>query len=228
MLDYLEAAKADTGVDVVCTSTTDHPLKSASGNVSNHRKPGTGGEGLALDFRLRRRGTAPNAHRAAYNLVLPVANQAQELIYKGAPCYRNEKPAVYSQAVLDQHDDHCHWAVDLGRIVRWPTSTPTVPPAQPSEGRRMWAGPAIDPTSGGEWWVRLFDGAVYTSGGAPYLGALNQHPEYKATERDAPGDAQVAGISTVDYPAGSDKWGYRITSWLRGDDRLHDYDFPRV
>ena len=39
-----------------------------------------------------------------------------------------------------------------------------------------------DPISGGNWAVKPEDGSVYANDGAPYCGALNNHPEWNANK----------------------------------------------
>lgn len=134
MLDYLVDAKADTEIDVVATSTTDHPLYSASGSISRHRQPGTNGEGLGLDCRLRKRGK--NIHLPVWKLLLPVARRCHELIYaqgideQGRP--RNIKNEAWvNRYAVSSHYDHVHISVDKGVILKYPV--PSVPtPSNPA------------------------------------------------------------------------------------------------
>lgn len=124
MLLYLEEAKVATGVDVVVTSTTDHPVKAASGHPSRHRLAGTNGEGLAIDCRLRTRGY--DIHRPVFELFRPVALRCHELICANAPRNVRNEAWVEPYAVRD-HRDHVHCAVDRGIFLRW--SSPTgIPP----------------------------------------------------------------------------------------------------
>lgn len=102
-----------TGLDVVCTSTTDHPLYTSSGNLSRHRRPGTNGEGLAYDVRNRKAGTASGLHRAVFDLFRPVEHHLHELIYAYAPynIKNGKRVAPYS---VSGHKDHVHASWDKG------------------------------------------------------------------------------------------------------------------
>ena len=60
---------------------------------------------------------------------------------------------------------------------------------------------ASDPVTGGLWVTRP-DGSVFAYDGAPYLGGLNNHPEYHAgTEHDGPPCVGIApwGNGTLGY-----------------------------
>lgn len=123
MLDYLLAAKA-AGMDVVATSTTDHPIKTASGNTSRHRMAGTNGDGLAIDCRMRTRGL--NRHRKVFDLFVPVERQCQELIYADAP-YNIKAGQRVAPYAVSSHHDHVHVAVTKGTFIAWPGTRPTTP-----------------------------------------------------------------------------------------------------
>jgi hypothetical protein len=164
MLDYLEDAKAATGVDVVVTSTTDHPYLTSSGNVSNHRRPGTGGTGRALDCRVRTRGD--NIHAAVAALFEPVHASLHELIYSGSD------GAVYVKAgkpsepyAVSAHRNHVHGAVDLGTFLTYPTPTP---PEDPMPSRRSVNDPNAADTGGrkGHWQVTYGSGDIRALNGA--------------------------------------------------------------
>lgn len=123
MLDYLLCAK-EAGLDVVATSTTDHPIKTASGNVSRHRMAGTNGEGLAIDCRRRQRGS--DIHRAVFDAFVLVEHDLQELIYSGAPFNVKAGQRVQPYAV-SAHHDHVHVSVVKGTILAWPGTRTTTP-----------------------------------------------------------------------------------------------------
>lgn len=73
--------------------------------------------------------------------------------------------------------------------VELPGTTAAVSPSPPPpEGDSMIA---ADPTSKGLWVARP-DGAVYAFGGAPYLGGLNNHPDWG---RGGQGQPQCVGIA---------------------------------
>ena len=79
-----------------------------------------------------------------------------------------------------------------------PSSTPS-----PSRSYNMLA---YDPVSGGTWAIRP-NGAVYAADGAPYLGGLNNHPQYNAGGNGDP----AVGISFYGSPGSSvDDKGYEI------------------
>ena len=126
LLGYLAAAGAELGADMVATCTTDHPKLTNSGNVSRHRMPGTGGEGLAIDARLRQRGSTPDLHRAVFDAFLRVEGQLHELIYGFAPFNIKAGRRVLPFAVSD-HRDHVHISVDRGVRLAFRTSNPVVP-----------------------------------------------------------------------------------------------------
>lgn len=118
LLTYLRDAKAATGDDVVVSCTTDHPA-----GPTRHLQAGTGGEGLAIDCRMRRRGN--DIHRAVFDVFVPVERQLYELIYAGAPYNIKAGRRVAPYAVASHHD-HVHVAVNRGVFVRWPGARPSI------------------------------------------------------------------------------------------------------
>lgn len=164
-LDYLEAAKADTGVDVVVTSTTDHPKYAASGELSRHLRPGTNGLGLGVDFRMRQRGTHPGAHQAAVNLLRPVRLQLHELIYAYEPENVRGGRLVQPYAVAD-HKDHGHLSVKVGTFIVWTPASP-LPPLDPED-----LVPAVVARPQGGAMVVAPDGGVFTVEPAPFYDSL--------------------------------------------------------
>lgn len=125
LLEYLRAAGQAAGGDFVATSTTDHPTYSNARNLSRHLRPGTDGLGLALDCRLRTRGTGRNHHRAVFDAFTHVETQLHELIYAFAPYNIKAGERVAPYAVSD-HKDHIHVSVGKGVFVAYP-STPGRP-----------------------------------------------------------------------------------------------------
>lgn len=91
------------------------------------------------------------------------------------------------------------------------------------EGDDMTLPQAVDPQTGGTWTVKA-DGSVFTDDGAPYLGGLNNHPEFNA---GGPGDPAVAVSfwKGNDTPAGGQ--GYKITTLDFASGSLNYYRFPR-
>lgn len=173
MLDYLAEAKRQTGVDVVVTSTTDHPTYSSSGRLSRHRAVGTDGLGLGVDFRMRTRSKVAGAHRAAYELVVPVMWRAYELIYSGERCVKAGKEYNYPRNVLDGHLDHIHWANDVGVFV-----VRVVPPViERKIVVHQYVASLVAP-NGGVWHLQA-DGGIITdtdrNGGpeAPFFGSAS-------------------------------------------------------
>lgn len=163
-LDYLVEARRRTGVDVVVTSTTDHPIYAASGARSRHRLPGTWGEGLALDCRLRTRGNL--IHRAVFDIWRPAENKLWELIYADAPWNLRGGVRVGPYAVSD-HRDHVHVSWLRGTFVQYP-APPSPAPVPPQEGDV----PIVveHPHAGSI--VVAPDGGVFSLDGAPYFGSL--------------------------------------------------------
>lgn len=127
LLAYVMAMKAG-GLDVVVTATTDHPLRTSSGNLSRHRMAGTKGEGLAIDARMRTRGN--DIHRAVFDGFALVETHLHELIYSGAPYSIKAGKRVKPYAVAAHHS-HVHCAVGPGTFVRFPSAPPApAPPPQ--------------------------------------------------------------------------------------------------
>lgn len=127
LLQYLLDAKAATGIDVVATSTTDHPP-----GATRHLQAGTNGTGLAIDCRLRQRGL--NTHRSVFDLWRPVESALYELIYADPPSAvrsdgtfgpynikAGKRVRPYASA---DHHDHVHIAVNRGIFPRYPLPPP--------------------------------------------------------------------------------------------------------
>lgn len=117
LIQYVIDAKRVTGLDLVVTSTTDHPPLTSSGNPSRHVAPGTNGKGLAIDFRMRKRGL--DIHLSAFLQFLKVEAQFHELIYADYPYNIKDGKRVKPYAVSG-HRDHCHASVDKGVFVEYP------------------------------------------------------------------------------------------------------------
>lgn len=181
ILGYLLLAK-EAGLDVVATSTTDHPQFSSSGNVSRHVYPGTDGSGLAVDCRLRRRGN--DIHRAVFDIFVPIEQSLRELIYAGAPYNIRAGKRVKPYAVAD-HRDHVHLAVGVGTFIRWPGVK------RPEPALWRWedyvpkplefTSAAVCPTGG--YWKQTAEGGIYAVDGAPYIDAYNVHPDLGGSVR---------------------------------------------
>lgn len=109
-LDLLLAAQA-RGIDVVATSTTDHPPKTSSGNPSRHVAPGTNGKGLGVDARLRTRGN--DIHLPVFRIFVPVERHCHELIYADAN-YNIKAGKRTSPYATSGHHDHVHISFNQG------------------------------------------------------------------------------------------------------------------
>jgi hypothetical protein len=90
-------------------------------------------------------------------------------------------------------------------------------PVKPQEGNDMVA---YDPKSGGFWTVNSA-GAVNSYQGAPYLGGLNNHPEYKA------GGAAINGPCTGIAPFGEGGNGGYVLVTQDAKGTVHPYQFAR-
>lgn len=175
ILDYLLAMKA-AGLDVVCTSTTDHPRLTTAGNISRHVMEGTNGRGLAVDARMRTRGL--DTHLAVFDGLALVERQCHELIYAAAP-YNIKAGKRVPPYATSGHRDHCHLSVSKGVFLVWPGPKPQPPipwrfnsaMPKPDEFTSAVACPS------GGYWKQKADGAIFAHDGAPYLGAYNQKPE---------------------------------------------------
>jgi len=82
---------------------------------------------------------------------------------------------------------------------------------------------AVDPFTGGTWTIK-FDGSIYTDDGAPYLGGLNNHPEFHAGGAGNPAVA-VSYWQGNNTPSGGQ--GYKITTLDSATGTLNYYHFPR-
>jgi hypothetical protein len=82
-----------------------------------------------------------------------------------------------------------------------------------------------DPATGGTWAVLTDDGEVDTADGAPYLGGLNNHPEFHALDAAHP----IVGVAPWKDAQGA--WGYKIAEFdptpPTGQGRVRYYRFPR-
>lgn len=171
ILKYVLAMKAG-GLDVVVTSTTDHPRLTSSGRVSRHVMEGTNGNGLGVDVRMRTRGL--NTHRAVFDGLALVERQLHELIYADAPWNIKAGKRVPPYAVSG-HRDHNHLSVNRGTFITYP-----IPKPQPWKWETAMPKPdeftsaAVCPTGG--YWRQKADGSIFAHDGAPYLGAYNQDP----------------------------------------------------
>lgn len=122
-------------------------------------------------------------------------------------------------ALADLHTVQATWPA-YGQVTVTGTGetasgTPT-PPTSPIGDPAMIAS---DPISHGMWVARP-DGAVYAFGGAPYLGGLNNHPEWG---RGGSGQPQCTGIA---YDYGTH--GYVLSVDGDGLAEPEVYRFPRT
>lgn len=105
------------------TSTTDHALRTSSGNISNHRKPGTNGEGLAIDAvcdaRMKNGYPDPDGLSALFYLYAQVETELRELICAWAP-YNIRYGQRVARYAVDSHRDHIHVAVNKGTFTKYP------------------------------------------------------------------------------------------------------------
>jgi hypothetical protein len=154
ILQYLRDAKAATRVDVVVTSTTDHPP-----GTTRHLRRGTNGIGLALDCRNRTRGDRPGLHLSVFALFEPVEHLLFELIYSGAPYSIKAGKRVPRYAVTT-HWDHVHVAVDLGVFLRYPPITPGDDMPKPTDFTSSCL------ADGGGYFVQTAEGGVDGHDGA--------------------------------------------------------------
>lgn len=98
------------------------------------------------------------------------------------------------------------------------TATQPAATAATTDGGNMLA---WDPVTGGTWGLRP-DGSIYADGGAPYLGGLNNHPEWHAGAGTANG--QAVGIA----PFGKGgEGGYEIMTDPGKGPKPDRYQFPR-
>lgn len=131
LLRYVEDARKDMAADLVATCTTDHALNTSAGHRSRHRTLGTDGEGLAIDGRMRTRGTAKNLHLPWFNAFAKVETQLHELIYAYAP-YNIKAGKRVAPYAVSSHKGHVHVAVSKGVFLQYPKpSTPVVEPPAP-------------------------------------------------------------------------------------------------
>jgi hypothetical protein len=107
---------------------------------------------------------------------------------------------------------------DADRIVLplIPAPTPQ-PPAPPQEATGM---ATEDPISGGSWGIKP-DGAVFSFDGAPYLGGLNNHPEWHT-----PAVGPVAGLCAWKGD-GTDANGNGYVIYVSAPAGFALYRFPR-
>lgn len=169
-VESLIAYVARSGLPHRVTSTTG----GAHSSKSRHYKPGTDGQGLAVDFA----GPVPNDKPAMlkiYQLLLPLGPHLHELIFSHEDAdilIRDGKrvvPAVYA-AVLPAHRNHVHVSVDLGTFVEWPKET-TMPDSELPKASAPVVGLVPTSTDKG-YWIVCADGAVYAFGDAVYHGRV--------------------------------------------------------
>ncbi len=184
LIDYLQY------VDGIVTSTTNHSLFSLRGFISNHRKPGTNGIGLAIDIAGLRGGRDTVEHATIFHAFRPVEHLLHELIYAGPQVTYNIKAGArvgkYAQA---SHHDHVHAAVPRGTILYKKELGPM--------GFPNAIHACLCPT-GGTWTVGT-DGGVFPSGGAPFLGSYPGLPPAarQGTRRFLAIEATMTGYAII-------------------------------
>jgi hypothetical protein len=104
------------------------------------------------------------------------------------------------------------------RLTQMPTLLVLANQAAP-EGDDMTMPQAVDEQSGGTWTL-FTDGGIYTDDGAPYLGGLNNHPEWHA-------DPGVAIAYWKGNGTAGGGLGYKITTYCAAHGGFHFYRFPR-
>lgn len=125
----------------------------------------------------------------------------------------------YVQADGTQWIDHGPWDESLldDTFITAAPHPGTAPTASHHGGNML----AFDPVTGGTWALRP-DGSVYADDGAPYLGGLNNHPDYQAGAGKKFGPA--VGIAAYG-PGGKD--GYEILTDNGTTPAPDRYRFPR-
>lgn len=207
LLEYLLAAREATGADIVCTSTTDHPVLSNSGHRSRHLLAGTDGEGLAIDCRLRTRGTSRDHHLAVFEAFTHVEGALHELIYAYAPYNIRGGRRVPPYATAD-HRDHVHVSVNRGVLVRWPH------PRDPQEAHMLFPGtqtvavPGRGPRGDGRWpmWGWKPDGSVFCWNFTPDI--PQRVPDEVEKRTITAEGATVIGL----HPLPSGRFGYYLVT----------------
>lgn len=179
LIDYVES----TGIPYRVTDVN------GPGHVkgSYHNQPGTGGDGLAVDFAGATPGVTPDTAAqmlAIQRAFLMVADRLAELVYSGsdvAVAIKDGKPvngrSCFGPVVWPDHRDHVHVAVPRGTFLA-PLSQPlvtlgggTMPADDPNRSNvnAPIVGIAITPTGKGYLLVAA-DGGVFAFGDAVFLG----------------------------------------------------------
>lgn len=122
-----------------------------------------------------------------------------------------EQPIPYLPGII--------WPFGYARIA-FATVPPPPPPPPPIEETDM---AAVDPGSGGIW-VTDPTGAVFCFDGAPYLGGLNNHPEWHAGNA---GDPVVGIVPWKGNGVNEGGNGYAIATRPTGSKAPDLYRFPR-
>lgn len=163
----------DSGTPYVVSCTINHALKTTSGHPSRHRQQGTNGEGLAVDI------VGPHGERLNNELLYiwqefaKVESQLYELIYKGAPYQikagQHQPASFYGAAVMSQHDDHVHVAVNRGTALHFPKPTHSIPIGDTAV--KMLA-----TKTGLGYYIFHADGSVHCHGDARNFGSMAGKP----------------------------------------------------
>lgn len=170
-VEGLIAYMARTGIPHRVTSTTG----GAHSSKSRHYKPGTDGQGLAVDFA----GPVPNdtatmlrIYRALLEDHGPVLHELifthpdADILIKNR---RRVVPQVYA-AVLPAHRNHVHVSVDLGTIIESGEPMTDTNPELPKASAPVVA--LVRTSTDKGYWIVCEDGAVYAFGDAVYHGRV--------------------------------------------------------
>lgn len=171
IIQYLK----DAGVYGIVTATTNG--KHAPGSF--HKKYGTGGQGLAVDFGLPGDKAGNPGYRTIFDAFLLVETQLAELIYTPAPFSIDNGKRIGTQG---NHLTHVHVAVPKGTIIKWPGTPIINVPTEPFRGDWMPKNAdrmAICANAKGPGYYEVFwDGGVANYGGAPFCGSAGHIPEH--------------------------------------------------
>lgn len=140
---------------------------------SYHCKPGTGGQGLAIDLAGPSTGAHPSELLPIFAAFSVVESQLAELIYSGAPYSIRDGKRVPKYAV-SQHWNHVHVAVKKGTVLvsQRPGGVLTMPTTTPDYATAGTPVALRSTKTGQGYWIVTSDGGVFTFGDAPFCGSL--------------------------------------------------------
>lgn len=138
---------------------------------SYHCRDGTGGIGLAIDLAEPGPSSLSPGLLRIFAAFAAVESSLAELIYAGAPYNIRDGKRVPPYAV-DQHKNHVHVAVKRGVFLSTPVWS-----VKPMYDPPLQIVASLDCPTGGTWCVAP-DGAIFSFGGAPYLGGANGKPYF--------------------------------------------------